>query len=64
MGLLKSIGKVFKSVTKPIKKVIKSPVGIAALVGLGLRLMLSMVQHEVGQVQLVEYLEKDPTWLG
>ena len=36
MGLLKSIGKVFKSVTKPIKKVIKSPVGIAALVGLGL----------------------------
>ena len=29
------IGKIFKKVTKPIKKIVKSPVGKAALLGLG-----------------------------
>jgi len=33
MGLFKSIGNVVKSVTKPLKKVIKSPLGRAALLG-------------------------------
>ena len=36
MGLFSSIGNIVKSVTKPVKKVLKSPVGIAAILGLGL----------------------------
>ena len=33
MGLFKSIGKIARSITKPLKKVIKSPLGRAALLG-------------------------------
>ena len=35
MGLFKSIGKIARSITKPLKKVVKSPFGKAALLGLG-----------------------------
>ena len=36
MGLFKSIGKIARSITKPLKKVIKSPFGKAALLGAGI----------------------------
>ena len=36
MGLFKSIGKIARSITKPVKKVLKSPLGRAALLGAGI----------------------------
>ena len=36
MGLFKSLGKIVKGVTKPIKKVLKSPLGLTALAAFGL----------------------------
>ena len=35
MGLFKSLGKIVRGVTKPIKKVLKSDVGKLAALGLG-----------------------------
>ncbi len=35
MGFFKSLGNIVKKVSKPVKKVLKSPVGKAALLGLG-----------------------------